>query len=193
MSDELKKKGVLEAYDALLSSDPIRTKVITAALIGASSDVISAKLCGLKADPGTASRQAIVQGVVITPLVHTWFALMEKMFAGWSNSLTTSIVKSCVQLSVLEPFLQVAWMGSNGVLAGEDMDTIWATIRGNFWNNWSMAWRVWGPAAIINYKLIPVRWRTVFGNVVGFLWTIWLIVSSRKKKKEVVKEADKVD
>ena len=137
MSDEFRKKGMLEAYDALLQSDPIRTKVSTAAFIGALADVVSAKLSGLKADPGSATRQAIVQGAVITPLVHYWFAFLEQVFAGWSNNLITAICKTLVQLTVAEPILNISWMSSNGLLAGEDGETILRTIRDNFWNNWN--------------------------------------------------------
>ncbi|KAG5191441.1 hypothetical protein JKP88DRAFT_352362 [Tribonema minus] len=79
-----------KGYQALLITDPLKTKAITAACMGAIGELIGAQL--RKAGPGTQRERLkrlwafTVFGLVVNgPVFHFWYGTLEKIARKWSK------------------------------------------------------------------------------------------------------------
>lgn len=62
---------------------------------------------------------------------------------------------------------------ANLVFAGEDMETIWKKMRSEFFHVVLAGAAVWPPAQMVNFFFVPLAYRVLFINMVGFGWSTY--------------------
>lgn len=43
------------------------------------------------------------------------------------------------------------------------------------------SWTVWGPTAVMQYRFVPMDYRTVVGNLVNLFYTVYLIATTTSR------------
>jgi hypothetical protein len=69
------------------------------------------------------------------------------------------------------------------LLQGKSSRSIRGMVLKNFWGAQTMSWRVWPLAQWVNFNYVPPHLRTLFGNLVGFFWNIYLTYQAKKAAK----------
>mmetsp|Transcript_8666 Transcript_8666/g.17946 ORF Transcript_8666/g.17946 Transcript_8666/m.17946 type:complete len:297 (-) Transcript_8666:166-1056(-) len=173
--------GALHAYDSMLRSSPLRTKLLTAAVTNVASELLSYRLAGVEGSVPGLLRQCVI-GVSLTGIVHRWYAAIERVFAGWpKDSALTVAVKTALQMAILEPTLAATYLVAKKLLSGQRdiLPTIWAQLAKLTLASWS----VWGPTAVMQYRFVPVDYRNLVSNFVNLFYTVYLIATTTTSKQ----------
>jgi hypothetical protein len=181
--EEANPAGVLAWYNRRIAERPLLTKQITGGLVAALSDIVAKVIRTGRVDPKGALRQFLVNVAVITPLAHNWHKHLDKMCAGMAPGAQKTVTMAALDQSLFNPTINACFLTVNSLLDGfsgaETLHRLRTLLPGICINSL----KVWGTLALVNYNSVPVQFRVLTGNMVGFFWTIWLLLSTREQKK----------
>ena len=148
-----------------LQSNPIAVKAIIAGTMHLSAEGLN-QYRNVEYKP----RRAVVYtalGLTTSPLVHFWYQYL-------STSLTTP--KRCIAADQLlfAPFMLFVYIASMKSLECQNWSTIKCHIIENYKTLLISNWIFWIPINFINFRYVPLYYRTVYGNAFGLLWSIYL-------------------
>eukprot|EP01038_Epipyxis_sp_PR26KG_P014438 gene14438-19375_t len=199
--------SVLKWYNQLLKQHPIATKSITSCVIGIMGELIGSyvkRLYNKRKNDSNAtltisswakdiSLQRIAvfgfYGLGITgPFFHWWYSFLESLVTAESGllglgpktnrNLLFLMKLSINQLVMTPPFLLFTIAYIQYFLSLNVNDTIKA-IKRNFVAALITNWKIWTVAQAVNFRVVPIDYRVLFGNVVALWWNVYLsIVSS---------------
>lgn len=182
--------GCLEAYTTALKESPLLTKALTSCVIGLLGELIGTYIQERKKNPSECKplierikRLAVfgVYGLAFTgPFFHWWYGYLEKTVNSWKLSPNISfLIKLALnQLAMTPPFLLFTLAYLQYFFTLDAARTV-AAIKNTFVAVLLTNWKVWTVAQAINFKLVPLDYRVLFGNVVALWWNIFLsLVSS---------------
>ncbi|CAM9438249.1 unnamed protein product [Ectocarpus fasciculatus] len=141
------------------------------------------------AAPGLLRRTAAfaIFGLLVNgPVFHWWYGALERAAArrrkageppGGVGDITFKVAADRFLLT--PPYLAITLASLRllqGLGAERSIRETSALYRGVLFTNWKASGMasVWTAAQLINFKLIPIEYRPVFGNVVAFWWNIYL-------------------
>eukprot|EP00928_Gymnodinium_smaydae_P025120 TRINITY_DN20112_c1_g1_i2.p2 TRINITY_DN20112_c1_g1~~TRINITY_DN20112_c1_g1_i2.p2 ORF type:complete len:193 (+),score=46.29 TRINITY_DN20112_c1_g1_i2:71-649(+) len=185
--------GLLEAYDLALRKRPVRTKLLTSVFIDALSQQLSFRLGGAPGGLVPTARQCTI-GLISTIIVDKWFTFAEWFFRALPpDQLRTVLLKTVVQMAVLQPTLCTYYVSTKKLLQGE-LSTLVTTLRESLVKLTVAGWSLWGPTAAIQYRFVPDRYRALVNSLVGLVYTVYLIVQTppEEKEKETVEQERRV-
>merc|ERR1712080_608231 len=111
-------------------------------------------------------------------MVDKWFAFAEATFRAWPpGELRTVLVKTALQMAVLQPTLCAYYVSTKKLLSGE-LRTLPPTLRESLLKLTVAGWSLWGPTAAIQYRFVPDRYRALVNSLVGLVYTCYLIVQT---------------
>jgi hypothetical protein len=56
-----------------------------------------------------------------------------------------------------------------------------AKFKSDYWNAVKAGLRIWPACEVVNQTMIPLKFRTVFKDLVGFFWDVYLMMVSSAK------------
>jgi hypothetical protein len=136
-----------------------------------------------RADLWVALRQFLVNAVVITPLAHTWHKNLDQMCAHMPAGARKTVTMAVLDQSLFNPTINACFLSVNSILDGFSREEIVRRLRTLLPGIVVNSVKVWGTLAVVNYSSVPVQFRVLTGNLVGFFWTIWLLLSTRTQSK----------
>jgi hypothetical protein len=166
-----------------LEQYPIPVKSATAAVLSAIADIAAQKLRGENNFRlNSVIFQAIVAGGYRAPILHFWIAGVEKLCGKYAPVW----IKVALDQIVFAPALIFGYLAIvarfNGKSWKEFKEDLKKTFRKIMINNY----KVWPIVSLFNFKFVPVHLRVLVSNIVGFFWTIYLILSTQEKKEKKV-------
>ncbi|KAF7840611.1 peroxisomal membrane protein PMP22-like [Senna tora] len=173
------KKG-LSNYVKQLQQHPLRTKVITAGVLSAISDVVSQKLTGIqKIQLKRLLLKVIFGAAYLGPFGHFFHIVLDKIFKGKKDSKTVAKKVLIEQLtsSPLNNLLFLIYYGL--VVEGRPWAHVKAKVRKDYPPVQYTAWTFWPVVGWINHKFMPLHFRVVFHSLVAFCWGIFLNLRAR--------------
>ena len=60
------------------------------------------------------------------------------------------------------------------------LKAIWEDMKGEAWEVQKGQVQFWTPISILNYSLVPKRFRLFFISCANILWMVWLIVKTNR-------------
>ena len=96
------------------------------------------------------------------------------------TAITPGDVGTTKPLGVYDPLQLMATLLILGNLVGPSPGAVLAGLAGRsgatdvFWVSLVANWRVWLPAQLLNYALVPPHLRVLFGNAVSICWNMTL-------------------
>ena len=180
-------------YQKELRQNPLRTKSLTAGVIGALGELISqfliARRSGTKpSGPSTDRWRRLAVffcfgAAVSGPVFHTWYGLLSR----WTESIKNPQLKVIVQLfldrGVLTPPLLLFTLTCLSYFLSKEATFQSAkthaltVFRGALRTNYS----IFLPTQAISFAFIPLEYRVLFGNLVALLWNVQLALFSQGK------------
>ncbi|RKP12122.1 hypothetical protein BJ684DRAFT_11963 [Piptocephalis cylindrospora] len=156
-------------------------------------------------DPRRTIRFALY-GMAMTPLVHTWFTLLDRSFPlpglhspnmGKTNGTSVALPGMWTQVLkrvaadqlIYAPFGLLVFFTAMGLFEGHDLNGVRRKIRDNFSHGLLANWAVWPAVQLINFRYVPLFYRVPFVGAVGILWNTflsWLNHRSHPPTQEVL-------
>ena len=173
--------NVLRAYESALTTHPARTKGATGWVLallgdGAAQAIQRRSRSGATTEPNLRRSFAFsTHNMLWTSCgLHPLFNLLDRLLPG--TSLQAVAGKTSIQLLIIDPFiyLPTVYFG-NGLLLGQDLRTIVAKMRAEFWRTTVAMWKFWAPATVVLFRFIPLRHQS---NFINGLAAVWLVVLS---------------
>lgn len=169
-------------YNNALRTSPLKTKAITSSIISILGELTSSwiqKTRGKSRSLPESLHRIIVfgtYGLFLTgPVFNWWYAFLEKTVKSFNlpPSLSTIIKIALDRLVITPPFLLFTLAYLNFFLTFDREKTI-QIIKRNFAVSLFTNWKVWTPAQVINFQLVPFDFRVLFGNCVALWWNVYL-------------------
>jgi hypothetical protein len=177
-----------------LDRNPVQTKSLTSAVLSVVSDVLAQTLTGksLSTLDYQSLRHQFVLGLLFRgPLVHYWYTILEEAFkrlgfgpgSAKGESFSVAVGKVVADQTLFSPLFNVAYFFAIGALQSRPLASIQAQIAKEFLPIMMANYKVWPLVNLINFKVIPPNLRVLFGNLVGILWTAYVIKMTSGAKK----------
>eukprot|EP00585_Thalassiosira_rotula_P004782 CAMPEP_0196142624 /NCGR_PEP_ID=MMETSP0910-20130528/11936_1 /TAXON_ID=49265 /ORGANISM="Thalassiosira rotula, Strain GSO102" /LENGTH=381 /DNA_ID=CAMNT_0041403963 /DNA_START=44 /DNA_END=1189 /DNA_ORIENTATION=+ len=187
-------------YTKQLTSRPIMTKSLTAAIVFGLSDWC-AQLIELGeseegADDDVASSESgkVVFSRILTsflvgllffgPAANAWYSMIFQVLP--STSLVSTLQKAALGQIFFGPTFTCVFFGAGMIQSGSFSLGAWFTkVREDLPAVWASGLGYWPLVDFISYKVVPVQWIPLFVNFCSFVWTIYLsLVANRGKAVE---------
>jgi protein Mpv17 len=176
-------------YGRQLQQRPLITKSLTAALIMAGGDAAQqciiekpAQPLSWRYEPVRTLRSGVFGGVIIGPLMHNWFALLERIVPAGAAA---PWIKVALDQAIIGPIVTASFFSSMGLMEGKSMDEIKLKVEQNFWETYMMNIRFWPPVQLINFYFIPLQYRVLWANGAQFCWGMYLSHQANKGNKKI--------
>ena len=160
-------------YDRALATYPVATNAAQAGLMSFASALASQSLAGIPLDEVDYEKPlhfGAVAALVVAPLSLVFFNFVENLSVP---------AKLLFDLVVGGPVLNVGFVAALGLLRGQSLESIVATVSSvdQFWVALVLASnKVWLPAKVFMYGFLPARYWGLWCAVVSFVWGIILAV-----------------
>eukprot|EP00697_Spironema_sp_BW2_P003807 gnl/Spiro4/15057_TR8117_c0_g1_i1.p1 gnl/Spiro4/15057_TR8117_c0_g1~~gnl/Spiro4/15057_TR8117_c0_g1_i1.p1 ORF type:complete len:202 (-),score=48.94 gnl/Spiro4/15057_TR8117_c0_g1_i1:66-632(-) len=169
-------------YVGLLVSHPYPTKSLTSGLLMAAGDLVSQTLERVEKkrigatpspyDGPRAGRMAFLGVVVMGPVFHNWFKILERAVPG--SSMTANISKMVIDQVTMAPTFTAFFFTTLKLMEGRPWDEAVAHTKANFWPALRTNYMVWPTSQLINFTFVPLNLRVLWLNMTGFCWNIYL-------------------
>ncbi|KAL6573834.1 Peroxisomal membrane protein pmp22 [Orobanche hederae] len=195
------KKG-LQQYLVQLQQHPLRTKMLTAGVLSAVSDIAAQKLSGIqklqlkrlllkvgsvdrfcpKVDPPlyTQIRYSLIFGAAyLGPFGHYYHILLDKIFKGKKDNKTVG-KKVVLEQLTSSPWNNLLFMIYYGfVIEGRPWIHVKSKIKKEYPTVQYAAWTFWPVVGWVNHQYVPLQFRVIVQSVVACFWGIFLNLKAR--------------
>ncbi|KAG3110159.1 hypothetical protein PI124_g11314 [Phytophthora idaei] len=122
-------------------------------------------------------RMMVWGGMIMTPMMHTWYNLMEKVFVGSGKLVAAK--KVVADMVFVAPQMPIWFYTSTGLMAGrtlhdafnDSIEKLSMTLVANY--------MLWPAANSITYGAMPLEYRLLFANCVHLGWASFLSYMAR--------------
>lgn len=173
-------KKSLQQYMEQLQKHPLRTKVITAGVLSAISDIVSQKLSGIqKLQVKRILLKVLFGAAYLGPLGHFFHLFLDKLFKGKRDNKTVA-KKVLLEQVTISPVNNLFFMIYYGlVIEGRPWINVKSKIKKEYPAVQYTAWTFWPVVGWINHRFLPLQLRVIFQSFVAFAWGIFLNLRAR--------------
>ncbi|GMF30247.1 unnamed protein product [Phytophthora fragariaefolia] len=177
-------------YDEWLHRQPLLTKMVTSSVLFGLGDRLAKRVekMGkideeleeriveeghlLSESARKTVRMMVWGGMIMTPMMHTWYNLMERVFVGSGKLVAAK--KVVADMVFVAPQMPIWFYTSTGLMAGETLQDAFndsiekqpMTLMANY--------MLWPAANSITYGVMPLEYRLLFANCVHLGWASFL-------------------
>ncbi|ETN01902.1 hypothetical protein PPTG_16971 [Phytophthora nicotianae INRA-310] len=117
-------------------------------------------------------RMMVWGGLLLSPMVHSWHNLMERVFVGTGKTVVAK--KVLADMVFIAPQMPIWYLTSTGLMAGkplgqaldEAIEKQPVMLMANY--------MVWPTVNFISFSYVPLHYRLLVGNVVNLGWSSFL-------------------
>ena len=163
----LSPRCVFQRYSSLLVEMPLRTKTATSFTIAACGDVFvqssSASTSG-PIDLGRTARQASFS-MLMAPTAHIWYNRLARY---------PPAMAVLIDQMTFAPVANVLYLGWSFALREKTLQGCTDELRAKLWPATKASYLVWPASLLFNFSFVPLRFRVLFTNFVGFFYGAWM-------------------
>eukprot|EP01017_Pseudomicrothorax_dubius_P021918 TRINITY_DN2358_c0_g1_i2.p1 TRINITY_DN2358_c0_g1~~TRINITY_DN2358_c0_g1_i2.p1 ORF type:complete len:212 (+),score=29.53 TRINITY_DN2358_c0_g1_i2:75-710(+) len=178
------------SYNALLTKYPISTKMVSAGLLMAAGDITCQLIVEKRKKTYDAMRTiklASIGGFVVAPALHFWYGpglsfcvnrLVPRIIPGSKEFVSTRFGGAFVGMLIDQ--LTFSFLCNGGVIFGMEYLSRWDvkkaydSMTSKLWETQLANWKVWPFALMFNFSMVPLQYRVLFANFIGFFWNTYL-------------------
>lgn len=138
------------------------------------------------------SRDVAITGFLIGPFCHFWYLFLDWWLPG--RTLKVVAQKLLVDQLICSPIAITSFLSVTAYLEGKRGHEFKKELMEKGKTLYTAEWIVWPPAQLINFFLLPTRYRVLFDNSVsfGFDWYFsYVKYGKRNSQKDALEESDK--
>ena len=169
-------------YSRLLESRPLTTKVVTSAAVTGTGD-LSCQLVlegAEELDVKRLSTFTTLGGLLVAPTLHNWYSWLHRAFPG--GGATAVAKRLAFDQTLFAPFFIPVFMSSVLLIEGHPQPR--AKVAQDWWPAVVTNWKLWVPAQVINFGLVPLPYQVLFANGVALAWNAYLSHTSHSRLRE---------
>eukprot|EP01084_Bolivina_argentea_P306725 530074_1 len=127
-------------------------------------------------------------GVVIGPFFHFMIPFVVSVFPGTGTKI--ALQRAVFGQIVFAPFASGLVLSLNTILDGGNMNSVRKRLQNDWFDVYIRQIFFFLPGQFINYWIIPMQYRVLWLNFIGFNWRIFLsyLVFSRNKNIDLKSE-----
>ena len=175
-------RGLALRYDALLRSDPYKTKAIGTGVTYVFSDLTAQAIEAQRSSlapavaPHDRAARALKFGAVgvfwIGPVLTAWFDAMDRLVPGRAARplLAKLLLDQCAMAPPLLASMFVVTALTNDVAPA----AIRAKLEHHLIPTWQNSVAVWAPVSLFQLAVVPLPYRVAVSNVVSYFWDTYL-------------------
>jgi protein Mpv17 len=206
-------------YHRRLTEAPLLVKSLTSGTVLASADLLSQRL---RRPPPLSEHEthrankagevthehwwnakqtmwmALYGSLFVAPFSHSWYQFLERRLPmPVAPSVTVKLRRVLQRVAldqvVVSPVFASGLFLSRGLIAGEDVQTIWTKTKADFTRVLLAGATIWPPAQMVNFFFVPLPYRVLFMNMVGFGWSTYtsLVASQAFYHPHLAKSEDR--
>lgn len=99
------------------------------------------------------------------------YILLDRKLPG--RTLKVVIKKLLVDQLLFSPVCLTVFFLSLGVFRGGNWEEFFTNLHHKGWRLYAAEWLVWPPAQIINFYLLPTKYRVLYDNTISLLFDIY--------------------
>ncbi|KAG7174115.1 Mpv17-like protein 2-like 2, partial [Homarus americanus] len=119
----------------------------------------------------TRTRHMTCTGMTVGALCHHWYILLDKKLPG--RTLKVVVKKLLVDQLLFSPVCLTVFFISLGFFRGGDWEEFFSNLHHKGWMLYVAEWFVWPPAQIINFYLLPTKYRVLYDNIISLLFDVY--------------------
>ena len=117
------------------------------------------------------TRTIFAANCVLGPVCHYWYIFLERCFTG--KSLKILAKKVLLDQALFSPAYILVFFGVIGVLENMSIRNIVTDLNTKGLHLFKTECLVWPPAQVVNFSIIPLRYRVLFDNAVSLGFDVY--------------------
>ena len=166
-------RGMLAAYNSLLSRHRLATSTVSGAVLGGAGDVAVQLAKGDEYNYDRTWAFTAFGGVITGPVNYVWLEVLETIVArvAPAGGARAVLAKVLLQSSVLQPFIYLPTFYSvNTLVRGWTLSEAMEHVQAEYAATLCRIWVFWTPAVVYTFARLPKHQIAVFFAGVGFAW-----------------------
>lgn len=163
---EIKKKSILDSYNAVVAKYPFLINALIAAVLGGLGTFISEMIKGASViDKKEIFIMVLINALFITPVCLWFFGILERMKGG-------VIPKLLVDQLIFSPIFTASIIALRLFLLGNRIDEILPVVVEVVPTAMKLSWLFWFPQRYLTLSYVPPQLQLLCGNVCALVWNV---------------------
>ena len=179
---EFSPAAALAAYTRLLQSDPVATKIATAAVLGAAGDAVAQLTEAaqkrselLSAFDANRALSMVAFSAVYTGAFQAWWIGTLQENVHLADPIADAAVKTGLcQFGTIPLVYMPTFFLITGAVRGMDLQTAVENAKAQYFRIYLRNVGYWIPVQMVQFFYLPQEWHITFLCVAGFVWSIIL-------------------
>ena len=188
---------LFELFDGALERRPIVSQILSVAVLACLSDLIAQLLEGLSDTSIDGTRMLRFVGFragVATPFYLWWLSVMERGVSDrvrttGAPTFTAPLLKAALDLGLYIPLYQAFFFLALAFAEGQPLIVGWQRVVRSLPKTLPFAWLFWGPVQVLNFWLVPPRWRVLTVNIASVAWNVAMSLFNEMSREPLVEAA----
>ncbi|XP_050714500.1 mpv17-like protein 2 [Eriocheir sinensis] len=117
------------------------------------------------------TRHMTCTGVTVGALCHHWYLLLDRRLPG--RSMAVVLKKLLVDQLLFSPLCLTVFFLSLGVFRGGGVNEFVSDVQQKGWRLYVAECLVWPPAQLVNFYLLPTKFRVLYDNSISLMFDIY--------------------
>lgn len=139
-----------------------------------------------KVDWEQTGRFAILNGVLVAPVLHYWYTWLAGAIPG--KAIMPVLKRVFFDEFLFTPVYVPVLMGILWKMEGVDIQRIPQMIREEWLNIMLFDWAVYIPVQIVNFRFVPVKFQVLVINLIGVGWNCFISWRAQGQQKKFLEE-----
>lgn len=128
-------------------------------------------------------------GAIAGVICHNWYNLLDKIIIGRSFHMV--IKKLMLDQFICSPIIILSFFFTVAIFEDDPLENFTDEVKDKFWTLYKAEWVIWPPAQIINFYLLPTKYRVVYDNTISLGYDIYTSHVKHDKSAKLEKATNK--
>lgn len=112
-----------------------------------------------------------VAGMTVGVFCHHWYKFLDNRLPGRTIKLV--LKKVLIDQTVASPCIIFLFFVTLGVLRKSTPHDVWEEMKDKALRLYTAEWVVWPPAQVINFYILPTRFRVLYDNTISLGYDVY--------------------
>ncbi|KAK3912691.1 Mpv17-like protein 2 [Frankliniella fusca] len=129
-----------------------------------------------------------ISGMTVGVICHNWYKFLDSKFPGRTIKIVAQ--KVMIDQIICSPLCIATFFITLGILEKATWAETKKEIKDKAWRLYAAEWVVWPPAQVLNFYILPLRYRVLYDNTISLGYDVY--TSYVKHDNESESDSDKV-